>query len=360
MIKLNYIKVEQPIGEFYITSIDASTLAKVVIIERRNDNPDAVQREQSEKRIKEIAKYTGDSDATFPTPIIIAVDDNAKINIDEKNQIITFEDNQIIGEVIDGQHRLEGIKSSNNIGKFQLPCVLMFNLFPEQKAYVFSIINSKQTRVNMSLIYDLFALSTTRSPYKTCHETARAFNKEKDSPFYNRLKMLGKKTDDQELASLSQGTFIKYMLELISKNPDEDMRNLKNGQSLQEDKRCVLRNYFIDEKDAIIYKIMFNLYSAVKFVFTDEWNNPNHYIISKSIGFGAVIKAFPEIYEIGIIKNKLTKDFFIEIFQQFKQDLADKEIELTSKYFGSNEQARMKLANLIKESAKKSPLSKKI
>lgn len=360
MIELKYIKVEQPIGEFYITSIDASTLAKVAIVERRNDNPDAVQREQSEKRIKEIAKYTGDSDATFPTPIIIAVDDNAEIIIDEETQVIRFEDNQIIGEVIDGQHRLEGIKSSNHIGKFQLPCVLMFNLFPEQKAYVFSIINSKQTRVNMSLIYDLFALSTVRSPYKTCHETARAFNKEKDSPFYNRLKMLGKKTEGQELASLSQGTFIKYMLELISKNPDEDMRKLKNGESLQEDKRCVLRNYFIEEQDAVIYKILFNLYSAVKFVFNEEWINPNKYIISKSIGFGAVIKAFPVMYAIGISKNKLTKEFFVDIFEQFRTDLIEQKIELTSEHFGSNEQARTKLANLIKESAEKSPVANNV
>lgn len=347
-MKLKYIQINQPIGTFYVTSIDASVLAKIATVDRRNENPDAIQREQSESRIREIAKYCGDSDATFPTPIIIAVDDNATIEIDEN--YITIDENSLLGEVIDGQHRLGGLKSSNFLTRFQLPVVLMFNLIPEEKAYVFSIINSKQTRVNMSLIYDLFALSTKRSPFKTCHETARALNKEPDSPFYNRLKMLGKREEGQELASLSQGTFIKYMLELISKNPDDDTQKLKNGEQLQDDDRFVLRDYFIHEKDSVILKIMFNLFTAVSQVFNLEWNSPDMFILSKSIGFGAIIKSFPVIYRKGEEENDLSIEFFCRIFEQFKKHLTETKVELTSSHFGSNEQARTKLANLIVES----------
>jgi DGQHR domain-containing protein len=348
MKELPFIKVEQPIGTFYITSMKASVLIKIAIVERRDENPNAVQREQSSKRIKEIAKYCGDSDATFPTPIIIAV--NKESDILFKEHTLEFDGNKIIGEVIDGQHRLEGIRASNYINEFELPVVLMFNLFPEEKAYVFSIINSKQTRVNMSLIYDLFALSSKRSPFKTCHETARALNKELESPFYNRLKMLGKKAEGQDLASLSQGTFIKYMLELISKKPDDDTRNIKNNIELIRDERCVLRDYFINEKDEIIYKILLNLYSGVRDAFQEEWDKPNEYIISKTIGFGAVIKAFPEIYKKGVEEKKLNQEFFKDIFQNFKVFIEKQNLKLTSKFFGSNEQARTKLSKLIIES----------
>ena len=255
-----------------------------------------------------------------------------------------------MGEVIDGQHRLGGLKNSNYISKFQIPVVLMFNLIPEEKAYVFSIINSKQTRVNMSLIYDLFALSSKRSPYKTCHETARALNKEQDSPFYNRLKMLGKKEESQELASLSQGTFIKYMLELISKNPEDDALKIKRGEQLIDNEQLVLRNYFITEKDSVILKIIFNLFTAVSIVFKEEWITPEKYILSKSIGFGAIIKAFPVLYKKGVAKNELSIDFFTTEFDKFKIHLNSLNIELTSVHFGSNEQARTKLSNLIIDS----------
>ena len=52
---------------------------------------------------------------------------------------------------------------------FDIPVVVMFNLKEEQKAYVFSTINGNQVKVNRSLIYDLFDLSESHSPYKTCH-----------------------------------------------------------------------------------------------------------------------------------------------------------------------------------------------
>ena len=254
----------------------------------------------------------------------------------------------MIGEVIDGQHRLAGLKSSDYLHAFQLPVVFMFNLEDSQKAYVFSVINSKQTRVNMSLIYDLFALSKNRSPYKTCHEVARSMNKDPNSPFYRRLKMLGKKEIGDELASISQGSFIKFTLELISVDPEKDTRLLKdNNTKLTDNNRCPLRKYFIAERDDVILKILFNMFSALSRVFRNEWNEPNKYILSKSIGFGAVIKAFPKMYEIGFSKGDLSVDFFEEQFSKVRDNFKSEGKEFTSHCYGSNEQARTKLANDI-------------
>ncbi|MGI2112008.1 DGQHR domain-containing protein [Shewanella frigidimarina] len=338
-MRTKYLSVKQPIGDFYITSLEASVLAKIADATARGEHPDAVQREQSKNRIKEISEYCSDTDATFPTPVIISIDMNSNVRLDE--DFIYFDENDIIGDVIDGQHRLEGLKKSSYINDFQLPVVFMFNLEPYQKAYVFSIINSKQTKVNMSLIYDLFALSKTRSPYKTCHEIARALNKESKSPFNRRLKMLGKKENDQELASLSQGTFIKYFLELITKNPDKDSRDIKREITLEDNSNLPLRKYFISEEDPVIHKIIFNLFAAVESVFHREWNDPDNYILSKPIGFGAIIKIFPEIFKVGHDNGDLSQEFFEDVFQKIQSNLVK---EVTSANYGSNEQARSKLA----------------
>jgi len=338
-MKAKYLLVKQPIGNFYITSLEASVLAKIADVTARGEHPDAIQRDQSQNRIKEISEYCSDTDATFPTPVIVSVDLSSNARIDE--DYIYFDENDIIGDVIDGQHRLEGLKKSNFINDFQLPVVFMFNLEPYQKAYVFSIINSKQTRVNMSLIYDLFALSKTRSPYKTCHEIARALNKESKSPFSRRLKMLGKKEADQHAASLSQGTFIKYFLELITKNPDKDSRDIKRDIILDDNENLPLRRYFISDDDAVIHKIMLNLFSAVEEVFHKEWNDPKNYILSKPIGFGAIIKMFPVIFNIGHQQGSLNQEFFEGVFKKISSNLQK---EITSENYGSNEQARSQLA----------------
>lgn len=346
-MKIKYIIVNQPIGSFYLCSIEASILAKITETKARGEHPDAIQREMSKTRAKEISEYCSDTDATFPTPIIIAIDPSANVKIDDT--YIHFDENSIIGEVIDGQHRLAGLKESKHIHDFQLPVVFMFNLEPSQKAYVFSIINSKQTRVNPSLIYDLFALTKTRSPYRTCHEIARTLNKDPHSPFYKRMKMLGKKEENQELASISQGTFIKYLLELISRDPDDDTRKIKRDIELSMDDRCPLRKYFIDENDSVIYKIIFNLFSAVAKVFSMEWNNPDEYILSKPIGFGAIIKVFPTIFELGNRNGDLTESFFIEQLSKVRNQFEIDKKQITSANYGSNEQARTKLSKDIIE-----------
>ena len=87
-LEIPYIEVEQPIGTFYLSAINAKTLVDIVEIRRRNsDNvfelslferytntqEQGVQRAQSKERVNKIKDYCSDPDATFPTPIIISI-----------------------------------------------------------------------------------------------------------------------------------------------------------------------------------------------------------------------------------------------------------------------------------------------
>lgn len=361
-LKIPYIEVEQPIGTFYLSAINAKVLVDIVDIRRRgSDNncmslfdrfqmleEQGVQREQSKERVNKIKKYCSDPDATFPTPIIISVYSNIKYKDEDRAFEFELGEEDKIGDVIDGQHRLLGISSSDYCADFMLPVVLMFNLNTEEKAYVFSIINSTQTKVSMSLIYDLFDLSTKRSPQKVAHEIARAMNKMDGSPFHNRLKMLGKKRQDQFLAVLSQGTFVSKLLTLISKDPDEDSYLLKRGESLTSDYRYPLRDYFIKEEDSVILKILLNCFSALKRAFETEWKNPNTNILWKTTGFGGVIKAFPKMYKRGVSEQNLTEDFFYRCFSNLKEYMASKKEDFSNSYFsGGGEQLQSKLQSYI-------------
>lgn len=348
MIQLKYIEIKQPIGTFYFTKLNAKLLGGIVNVTPRSADPNAIQRDESKDRINEIAKYCSDPDATFPTPIIVSVYDSADTKINDN--FIEVNEGEIIGEVIDGQHRLKGILKSNVAEKFELPLVLLFNLTEEEKAYIFSIINSKQTKVSMSLIYDLFALSRYRSPQKTAHEIARVINKSSDSPFYNRMKMLGNKEDNQDLATLSQGTFVKHFIELLSKDPDDDLRKSKNNEPLREISNLPLRSYFINDEDEIILKVILNLFNALKDTFIELWENPTKNILWKSTGYVAIIKSFNEMYIIGDSKNDLSKEFFLECFQKFDRELKLQKLELTSEYFPSNAQQQSRLAKILIES----------
>lgn len=350
MIVAPYIEINQPIGSFYFSKMRAIDLGKIVNVTPRSASPSAIQRDESSRRINEISNYCSDPDATFPTPIIISVYEDANIHLVNNQFEIPLESNKKIGEVIDGQHRLKGILKSSFSDRFELPIILMFNLTEEEKAYVFSIINSKQTKVSMSLIYDLFALSKHRSPQKTAHEIARALNKNPESPFYNRLKMLGKKEEDQEFATLSQGTFVKHLVNLISKDPDLDYRLSKRNEVLLENKTLPLREYFLNGEDKVILKILLNVFNALKDTFPQYWESPIDNILWKTTGYVAVINSFNSLYDLGDKYNDLSYNHFKKCFSHFNNYLNQNDLELTSKDFPSNAQQQNRLSKMIIES----------
>lgn len=348
-LTVRLVEARQPIGVFYVTVLPAEIVLQICEISPRKYDPHSmtsgggVQRKLSPARVSDIAAYTEDSDATFPTPIIIAVYTDAKYTLHGDSLTISPENK--LGEVIDGQHRLEGLKASKKASEFDLPVILMFDLTTEEKAYVFSIINSKQMSVNKSLIYELFDLFEDRSPQKTTHEIARLLNSDEASPYYQRLKMLGRK--EHADASLSQGSFAKYFIGHLSKDPDSDLRKLKQKQSIAEDPSLPLRTYFIREEDEVIYKVVFNYLSAVRDVFPNEWTDSKGHILSKTTGFGALMIALYPLCLAGKQHGHLNYEFFRSEVGKFAQNLSKRNLRLTSQDFPSNEAEQKKLADVF-------------
>jgi DGQHR domain-containing protein len=349
MVRYPVLTVTQPIGEFYLTVVPAEVLLRIVTIKRRTleDLDEGVQRQLSLRRIKEIALYTSDPDATFPTPIIIACDENSTRISDHH---IEFEENHVIGEVIDGQHRIEGLQIAlsapgNAVARFQLPVVFMSALEPYEKAYVFSTINSKQTPVPKSLIYDLFDLSETRSPFKTGHEVARTLNASESGPFFRGLKMLGKRTQPTEY--LTQGSFVTQLVKRISRQPQADEIAIKTGLPLEDDESLPFRFYWIEGHDEIIVKILENYFGAIRNEFSAEWSHPtaSEFILRKTVGFQGLLEAFDRVWPEAKNEKSATLQFFENTARRFRRHLGER--RLTTEEFGSNAAAASRLARAL-------------
>ncbi|MBP7359632.1 MAG: DGQHR domain-containing protein [Prevotella sp.] len=339
-----YLEVNQPIGTFYITSIKAGELINFVKVISRSESNDGVQRDLNPKRVKEIADYCIDTDSTFPTSIIISVTDQEHFRI--TNEQIEIDEEFYIGNVIDGQHRLAGIIESKKESVFELPVVFMYNLTIEEQAYVFSIINSKQTKVNPSLIYDLFGIAIERSPQKISHEIARALNQNPSSPFYMRLKMLGRKEPDQNMATISQGTFVDFLLKMIYIPRESQYKRFKVSTELNHIDNMPFRELYIEKQDATILKIIFNCFNALKTTFETEWKSTD-YILWKTTGFCGVMRSLPILVRNGLKQKDLSENYFNKCFNAFKSELENSQEQLTSNYFGSGDREQTKFANLI-------------
>jgi DGQHR domain-containing protein len=229
----------QPIGEFFVGVLDWKRLCEIthfdvrrILHEREFETYLGIQRPLNEERVKEIEQYVETVDACFPTAVILSVSGSCA-KYDQAGKILTLS-NYIdeeepersifyrqIAKVIDGQHRIEGLKNFKG-SRFDVNVSIFIDIDVAEEAYIFSTVNLAQTKVNRSLAYDLFDLARSRSPQKLCHNIAVALDQDTKSPFYHKIKRLGVATEGRFNETLTQATFVESLIAYMSSNPTLD------------------------------------------------------------------------------------------------------------------------------------------
>jgi DGQHR domain-containing protein len=313
------LQVVQPLGTFYVAVIDARTLTQITSSDVRRMTSErpfetylGIQRPLDRKRVDALEKYVNTADACFPTSIVLAVDakcaefDQMTSAITLKNYIPEADDRPIywieVARVLDGQHRIEGLKALSSDVPFGINVCIFVDLDIEDQAYVFSTVNLTQTKVSKSLAYDLFDLAKTRSPQKTCHNLAVALDGTEKSPFFRRIKRLGLATPGRLGETLSQATFVEALIPYLSADPVADrdlyLRGRKPARVHGKDNEALIfRNMFIDEKDLEILDIVWNYFSAVRERWPLAWDaGGKGLILNKTNGFRALMRLLKPAY----------------------------------------------------------------
>ncbi len=305
-IEFPCLKVDQPIGTFYIGVISSTDLCAISFADiRRPEGRDiekyiGTQRDLSESRVKEIKQYVTTLDACFPTSIILSIgSDNAKY--DKNNNVIKIKTDDKVAKIIDGQHRIAGLEHFSS-QPFKLNVTIFIDMDIEDQAMVFATINLKQTKVTKSLAYDLYEYAKSRSPQKTCHNIAKLLNSKKDSPFHDRIKILGKASSDSGTQVITQSTFVDRLMKMISKDPMDDKDKIKRGKKIElydssRGKNFIFRRRFNENRDAEIARNLWNYFTAV----SQRWNKvwyafERGKVLARSTGFAALMRLLPDIY----------------------------------------------------------------
>jgi DGQHR domain-containing protein len=345
-----------------LIKIANADIRKIHEEDRKTDSFDSylgIQRKISPNRIKEIGSYVNTIDSTFPTSIILHVDSSVKlldnkplveheldfiednlhrvetttnIIIDDIGKKLKIRSDEKVARILDGQHRIEGLRSGfenkASIPTYELNITIFVDLDLDDQAQIFSVINKAQTKVNKSLVYDLYEYAKTRSPQKTSHDIVRLLNRMPESPFYKKIKILGT-AENKEMETLAQATFVELIQAYISKEPMKDRDDLKrkkifgsNKLSLQTDegdrRKWIFRNLFILEKDEIIMNIIWNFFKNVQDKWPLSWgNNTEGNILNKSTGLIALMKFLrPVVLSINKLDQVITYEDFKVIFDR--------------------------------------------
>lgn len=379
--KLIAQRVVQNNREFLISVVSVSNLRRYTKYTERiitefdeNNLPiynQQIQRKSDPSKVELIANFLiNDPDAMFPTNIVLAIpsfvidefeeSENKQVSI-TFNPIIEHELKKPNGDVyisvIDGQHRLKGLelafekveaelqrlnsqlfldskeekkkrtyeKIRESLLLFQIPITFFIDPTLEYQASIFSTINRTQTKVSESLVYSLFGLTDKVSPQRSALEITLSLNSVRNSPFYNRIKLVGNNYKRGESPPLTQAAMVKSILRCIS--PSDKASEIERFMPRIELMNGVtpelcFRKYYAQNDDLSISKIMFAYFQAVKETFKDQaersyWDldsTPN--ILQTTVGYETLLN----ILKLILAKINLSNDkkfFEIDTYKAF-------------------------------------------
>jgi DGQHR domain-containing protein len=306
-ISFRCIEVRQPIGTFYIGAMEAHELVRIAwadirrLEDRALDEYLGIQRPLNEARVQELVEYVRTVDATFPTSIIVAVE-SKDTRFDELKAVMSLPKVDSVAKIIDGQHRIAGLKTLPPNTKFMVNVTIFVDMDIADQANVFATINLAQTKVSRSLVFDLYAYSKAPSPQKTCHDIARLMNRQPGGPFEGRIKRLGRATPGMESETLTQAAFVGRLLLYVTDNALRDRDLLKRGEDipptpLDRVRDLIFREMFRTKKDQDIALVLWNFFSAVRSRWPDGWQRVERgNILNRTTGFAALMRFLRPAY----------------------------------------------------------------
>lgn len=353
-VQISVVRAKQPLGDLYIGTMPSKTLWQLADydmreIRRQEDNiyiATGVQRDLNEKRVQEISTYVKTVDATFPTAVVLAVSADC-ISLEESaNGCLRMElrseellepsdlfGYQRVVRVIDGQHRIEGLKRSG-VEDFDVNVAILIDADIEDQARVFATVNLAQTKVSKSLVYDLFSYSTTNSPERIAHSVCLSLDRTEGSPFFERIKRLGTATPGRfSQEPLSQATVVEGLLSYMVANKTqliEDRDLARRGRTLkpisdEQARSLVLRRFFLEERDVDLAELIWNYFEAVKQRWPAAWQiGGTGQILPRTNGFRALMRFFRSAYNhIAVPGQMVPSSKFLEIFNRCDMNDSD-------------------------------------
>ncbi len=205
---------------FYVAIFPAGLLCDIsyASIRRQDDEEGAVQRVLSTRRISRLAEFAREK-GDYPNSVVLNwVNDEHPLSYKAGKISVTEIENS--AQIIDGQHRIAGIKEARNadnaISNIPVAVTIYEYLNTKECAELFIAINTEQRQAPKSLVFDLFPL-VEDSPFADPDtvrsvDIATLLHEDQNSPLYGHIKFPADKSRGQKVQLSTVVTAIKPLL----------------------------------------------------------------------------------------------------------------------------------------------------
>lgn len=324
-MKLSAFEIEQNCKKFYVTYMSVEQLCderKVKADIWSIENREGYQRGLDAIRARIFAKFIVNQDNISPTTLLLSVRDPVEFKPKEANYgILTLPDSSILYEV-DGQHRIGGLREALRKGEFSaqviFPVIIICPAklgekearnprFSEAKQFV--IINRTQKTVRADLSDRFIARLTPEQreeldvlwKIEELERTQKAVQIVDDlihrsgSPWENRIRL-----PDRRIGIVSQRAFTNSL--------DTILREPMIGTLSYDEIADALNEYWI----------------AWKSLCERTFNEPQHYVIQKTIGVTVLHELFIEAAKLLKSRGKdWTQDNFYNVLDKMTRGISD-------------------------------------
>ncbi|MCK4481614.1 DGQHR domain-containing protein [Candidatus Bathyarchaeota archaeon] len=297
----------------YLVAVPAEKLAeKAVIFRRTPQRRTGYQRGLRGTRLGRsksgVVGYILDQMGIFPTSILV--------NIRKEEGTVQFEKKNANGEnievgnlvlpddvtwyVVDGQHRLEGLKIAMRERKGLQKYPVIVSMTNEDIFYemlIFYLVNSRAKSVKTGLayrilqrmLYDVNAPKWIDQTIMTGADRRKAIaamivdylNQKTRSPFYEKIKEIGEARKPEHLTE--DQTLTRYVTLVLSER------------------------VFSEMYDEDIADILIEYWRAIKSIYPKCFQDPSNYFLLRTIGLSSLMRLFPAIYAYSVREGDVSE-----------------------------------------------------
>lgn len=193
-----FLSIHQRNKEILLTTLAARVVTKIsyAAIRGQSSEPGAVQRILNTRRIASIRDFAievGD----FPNCLILNWNSSTN-RLRQADGKLSFEDQSESAQIIDGQHRVAGIREAIQtrpaVGDLALPVAIYQGLTTQQCADIFLSINTEQKTVPRTLVFDLYGVASEAvidPAALRARDVAMMLHEDQASPYFDNIKLPG-------------------------------------------------------------------------------------------------------------------------------------------------------------------------